>query len=385
MISKLRIFFASDTGVTLVIAVAWQAIFTLLGLLTKPDPSGVPLFHTTQWDGAWYMDIIKYQYTFNPASPAFYPLFPLIVSTLSILTFHLIPFTIIGLFINTVCLWLALKALLLIAREFAPEKFRYLSILFFLAAPAAFFMHLFYTEALFVALAFWAYILALKQRWLFMGILLGFLTASRLPSLLFIGLCGLEYLRAYGWNIKKAFNPNLAYFLLAPIGFTLYGLYLLTAHDNFFAMFHAYSATKDWVYQSFEPNFIHTLFRAAHEIYHALKGARPFDNDMIVNHTIPLLCIGILFFSSLYLLFKYRNKGIPLGIFGLCSIVFFTLNNNLVSVHRYTLPCLTIYIALLAFYTKYHRLRIAVVVITLIMLAAQIELLSLQKHSYFVG
>ena len=386
MIAKLKVFFTSDIGISLIIAITWQAIMTLIGALTRPAPVGTDiLYHTMQWDAGWYLDVINYHYVFNPASPAFYPLFPLVVIILSTITLHLIPYSIIGLFINTVCLWLALAALLLIAQEFAPKKYRYLSVLFLLAAPAAFFMHLFYTEALFIAIAFWAYAFALKKRWLLMGIMLGLLTASRLPSLLFVGLCGLEYLRVYHWNIKKACNPNLAYFLLAPIGFILYGLYLLAVRGDFLAMFHAYTATKDWVYQAFQPNFIHTLLRAMHEVYHAIKGVRPFDNDMIVNHIIPLLCVAILFISSLYLLFRYRGKGIPLGIFGLCSIVFFTVNNNLVSVHRYTLPCLTIYIALLAFYTAHRKPRFIVIGIVIIMLAAQAVLLHMRSYNFFVG
>ena len=85
-----------------------------------------------------------------------------------------------------------------------------------LSAPAAFFLHVFYGKALFLALSLWAYLFALKRNWIGVGILLALLTAARLPALLVIGLCGLEYLHSYSWNLKKAFNKNILWFLLAP-------------------------------------------------------------------------------------------------------------------------------------------------------------------------
>ena len=203
------------------------------------------------------------------------------------------------------------------------------------------------------------------------GITLAFLTATRLPSLLFLALCGLEYLRAYNWNIKKTINRNLASLLLAPAGFLLYGIYLLAVRGNFFAMFSAYKSTSAWAYLSFEPNFFHTIFTAAREMGRAVIGKRIFDNDIIVNYAIPLLCLAILLGCSIHLLYIYRGKGVPLGIFGLCSIIFFTVNNSLLAVHRYLLPCLSIYIVLALIYADYRRLRVLVISIGLTMLAVQ--------------
>jgi hypothetical protein len=232
-------------------------------------------------------------------------------------------------------------------------------------------MHLFYTEALFTALGFWAYAFALQRRWPLVAITLAFLTATRLPSLLFLGLCGLEYCRAYGWSPRRVFGRKLFYFFLAPAGFLLYGIYLLTVRGNFFAMFTAYKSTRAWDYLSFQPNFLHLIFRSAFEAGRGFLGWRPIDKDIIVNYTVPLLCLAVLFASSVYLLCFYRGKGIPLGIFGLCSLVFFTINNSLVAVHRYTLPCLSIYLGLALVYANYRRLRVLVMGTGLAMAVAQ--------------
>lgn len=368
--ARLNGFLLSDFAIAFIFAVLWQALMTLLGTILLRDRSGF-LDHTMQWDAHWYLNILKERYLIDPLSPAFYPLFPLIVGMLSALTFHSIPYSHLGLLVNTVSLGFALAALLTISREFGIQNFRYVTVVLFLAAPAAIFTHLFYSEAVFVAIGFWAYAFALQRRWLLVAITLAFLTATRLPSLLFLGLCGLEYLCAYNWSIKKAINRSLAYFLLAPAGFLLYGLYLLAFRGNFFAMFSAYKLPNSWPYLSFKPNFFYTIFRHARETARAATGKRIFDHNIIVNHAIPLLCLAILLGCSVCLLFTYRGKGVPLGIFGLCSIVFFTVNGTLLAVHRYLLPCLSIYIVLALIYADYRRLKVLVISIGLTMLAAQ--------------
>ncbi|OBJ58244.1 hypothetical protein A9W95_11885 [Mycobacterium sp. 1423905.2] len=366
----------SDAVIALAIALAWQGFMTILGTILLPDGSG-GLGHTILWDAQWYLNIVREQYLFNPASPAFYPLFPLIVGTLSAVTFHSIPYAHLGFLVNTVSLAFAVAALMRISRIFGLRNFRYVTVALFLAAPAAVFMHLFYTEAVFVALGFWAYALALQRRWLLMGITLGFLTATRLPAVLFVGLCGLEYLRACGWSAKKAFNRDLAAFIVAPMGFLLYGLYLLAVRGDFFAMFNAYKSTRAWGYLSFEPNFLYSIFRCGSETVRAVVGLRRFDNDITVNYAIPLFCLIVLFACSTYLLYSYRGKGVPLGIFGLCSIVFFTVNNSFVAVHRYSLPCLSIYLVLALVYANYRRLRAMVLGVGVAMLVAQATLIHL--------
>jgi hypothetical protein len=102
-----------------------------------------------------------------------------------------------------------------------------------------------------------------------------------------------------------------------------------------------------------------------------MVGARPWDKDITVNYAIPLLCLTLLFGCSIYLLLAYRGKGVPLGVFGLCSLVFFTVNNSLLAVHRYSLPCLTIYIALALAYAHHRRGKVLVISSATVMLTAQ--------------
>lgn len=361
---------------------------TFVGYILLPTSStGGILHHTVLWDSGWYLTVIEGHYTQSAPSAAFYPLFPLTIGLLHTLTFSLFSYPLIGFFVNTIALGTAIAGLLTIAKHFGIETGkRYVCVALFLLSPAAFFLHMFYGEAIFVGIAFWAYAFALQKKWLFVGIILAFLTASRLPSLLFVGLCGLEFLRANEWRIKKALNPKALYFLLAPIGFVAYGLYLFIVRGDFFAMFSAYKATNDWIYQSFNPNFLYPIARGCYQTALALIGRIPLTSEFAVNVMIPLFSLAVLFACSLYLVFRYRGKGVPLGIFGLVSIVFFTLNNNLVSVHRYTLPCLGISIALAHIYLHYRRLRPFVITVALAGFAIQILLITwLFTANKFVG
>ena len=112
----------------------------------------------------------------------------------------------------------------------------------------------------------------------------GSLTAARLPSILFVALCGLEYLRAYTWNIKQAINKKFLWFLLAPLGLIVYVLYLAVVRGDFFAMLHAYSTTNDWTYQVFNPNIFDTLHETVLKIASALTRDNSTTKFLLIMH-----------------------------------------------------------------------------------------------------
>ena len=344
-------FFKTDFGTALIITILWKILMLVIGYLIDRSVNGAVsiIHHTAGWDSGWYMTVINDHYLTNAASAAFYPLFPLLVGIVHYLSLNTIDILTAGQIINTISAWFLISALIILGRELLDDKKKFWLVALVLSMPAAFFLHIFYSEALFMALGLWAYIFALRRNWLATGILLTILTASRLPAILLVGLCGLEFMRAYNWNIKRILNKNLYYFLLAPLGFIAYGTYLLIVRGDFIAMFSAYHATNDWTYQIFDINFLKTITKASYQIFRALLGLRNFDNDVIFNHLLPLASIAFLAAGSVYLIFKQKGKYIPLGIYGLISIIMFTLNSNVVSAHRYILPCLTVYVALAIF------------------------------------
>ena len=204
-------------------------------------------------------------------------------------------------------------------------------------------------------------------------------------TFLVVALCGLEYLRAYEWNIKKALNPKILWFALAPIGFIAYSTYLFFVRGNFLAMFAAYDTSDDWTYQVFNPNIFETLAKQGYQLARVAVGVRPFDTGFAVNILLPLLLIGLLIAASVYLI-KKRGLYLPLGVYGLLAVVLFTLNSNIVSVHRYILTVLTLNIALLVFaLPKIQMYRIPLTIFIVISAGIQFWLYWLFIGSTFAG
>lgn len=367
-----------------VIAIAWQLLMVAVGYAL--DPSQGALGHMSHWDTGWYKHIIENGYgaEASPAAPAFYPLFPLLLYLLSKLTFGMIGLELLSLLLNTAMLGLIIVALRRIISLFGANTLQqYVGVAGLLSFPSAFFLHTFYTEALFIAIALWSYLFALQRRWWAVGTLLGVLTASRLPSVLFVGLAGLEYLRSYRWSLGKALNKNLLWFLLAPVGFVAYGLHLLAVRGDFWAMFSAYNTTDDWTYHALNLNIFQTIYQTIAKTTSSIANGQ-FNYEIFINYALPLASLVAILASSLYLYLKLATKAVPLSIFGLMSIVMFTLNSNVVSVHRYALACVVIYVALAAYSSTKRRLLVTGVIL-LLSIVVQLFIYNRFIDSVFAG
>lgn len=338
-------YITNDFRLALFIVIIWKFVMILVGFFIDTSLNNQPgiLDHTNHWDAGWYSFIINGGYEKNPSAAAFYPLFPLLVSILSIGPVSVL---LAGQIVNTLSVFFIIFGLLKLSSHFN-VKHPLVIVGLVLISPAAFFLHVFYSEALFFALGVWAYVFALRHRWFYCCILLGLLTACRLPSLLFVALCGLEYLHSYKWDMKQIFNKQLANFLIVPVGFICYAVFLNIKTGNALAMFAAYK-TNEWSYQIFNINFIETYLKNIYQIFRSIIGIRPIDIELLVNIYAPAIMLSLLLFSSIYLILKRNNNQhfLPLGVFGILSFIMFTLNSNVVSAHRYILPCLTIYFAI---------------------------------------
>jgi hypothetical protein len=351
-----------DWAKTFAMLVTFHAVLAVVAYLFQSSypsyPVGTPLdilgtrptllSHTFRWDSIHYYGILHGGYT-NPNTPwlpVFYPFFPLCVGLVQAITFGKLGFVAAGFLVNFIASWLAATSLLKTVRYFVTSTWApWLAVIAFLSAPTAYFLHGFYTEAVFCALGFWAYLFALRRQWTWMGLCLIPLTATRLPALLFVGLCALEFFRAQDWKPRRLLNWNLLWFPAAFIGFGAYSLYLRIATGDALKMFHAYTTSNSWPYHIFDPDIPRTIVRQF-EISVTAGVSAPPNNWDLVSHIIPMIALAVLMLSLGYVLHKHRGAGIPLAAFGLLSIVMFTLNSNVVAVHRYALPCVFVYIAM---------------------------------------
>ncbi|MFS8119068.1 MAG: mannosyltransferase family protein [Microcoleus sp.] len=398
-------FLKSDAGKALLIALCWQFLMTLLGIIierglvgfSKPGAdlpgfvkpgAGLPahtlLSHTLHWDGYWFEGITHGLYSHYISAPAFYPLFPLLVLIVGTLSFHVIGTLAAGLLINTVALWLAILALYKIALKFLDRPLLGWCVVgLFLASPAAFFLHTFYSEAVFCALAFGAYYFALEKRWALVGVSLGLLTASRITAILVVALCLLEYIRNNNWEIKKTFNKSALWFLLSPVGILLYGASLYVARGDFLGMVHSY---KLWSYHVFNLNFVATYYHALVTGFNGIFGMTSHSHsDILVNFILPVVALTALLAASIIAIFRVKGRGVPLGIAGLISFIMFTLNSDVNSVHRYVLPCLVVYVAAIYVLNRFRAFPLIFAMSLFGCFILQMLLYTLFISGYFAG
>ncbi|WP_199441478.1 hypothetical protein [Umezawaea beigongshangensis] len=353
-----------------VVVLVWQAAMTAVGAVVEPSlllttgiarMSGVDptvLVHTYRWDGLWFHRIMSGEYATDAAVPAFYPLFPLSVRLVQLASFGTLPFLAAGLLLNTAATWLGVVALIKITRYFAVgPRMPWLAVALFLTSPAALFLHAFYSEATFIALGFWAYLFALRRQWIWMALCLIPLTSSRITAVLFVGLCFLEFCRSVNWKPRGLLSWKLLLFPASALGFAAFAIHLEIVSGRALGMTSAYEANPAWGYHVFNPNILNTVGRETWLVLRALTGNVPMSYGTVVDHLLPLVGLLLLLVASVYVLVALRWDGVPLAAFGLMSFVMFTLNSNLVSVHRYTLPCVVLYLALVIAVERRPALR----------------------------
>jgi len=309
-------------------------------------PAGTPYIiqHTYRWDSQWYAGISSNNwYKTNANSPAFYPLFPLIIHATTYVTGNNV--VIAAFVVNFIATGIAFCFLGLIVLEFTKNTSLALrSVLFFAAFPAAFYMHVMYSEAIFCALGFAAFYYALRRRWLICCLLLALSIVTRLPGALFALACFIEYLRSVNYSYKKV-GLNILYFAITPLGFLAYAYYLYKLYGSPLYMFKAYHVGNIWSYENFRLNIFSTMYHTGRSAIAALVH-KPGGWFFYVLWQFPSMLAWL--FGILITLYGWiRNFiNIPMIVLVLGSCLLLSLNGNFVSVIRYILPLFPIYIVL---------------------------------------
>jgi hypothetical protein len=155
-----------------------------------------------RWDSGWYWTIADHGYRFQPPAPSnvnFFPLYPLL-SWLVGLPLRLLlsaehAFYLGGMLVSQVAFACAAAGLLRLGRDLVGEAGARRAVWLFCLFPFSMFFSAVYTEALFAALAIWAFVFAREERWWAASLLAGLAAVTRIPGFL-VGLAlGIEYLR----------------------------------------------------------------------------------------------------------------------------------------------------------------------------------------------
>lgn len=347
------------------IAVLWQLTLTVIGTLIDASTHGRAasvglLGHTERWDALWFEGIIDNGYGAEPASVAFYPAFPLLISILRIVTGGQVGVLVLGLVLNTVALGFAIRALLVIAERLGfTASNRWTPAAMLLTAPPALFCHVFYSESVFLAFAAWAYAFALRRQWALMGLMLVGVTASRLPGLLMLALCGLEFWRSKGWSLRGLLDWRILWLPFGLLGFGAYAVHMWAVFGDPLAMINNVRTSGAWPYHVLQPNVLLTLADQSADVIRAVFGidGAVLTPEVLHYQAIPLISLLVLAVSAVFLAVVWRRDSIPLVVFSALAIVMYTLNSNVISVHRYVFVCFTIYVAGAALVQRFPKWR----------------------------
>jgi Dolichyl-phosphate-mannose-protein mannosyltransferase len=194
-------------------------------------PLGLIARVLTQWDGLWYMEIVRggYPRSIPPdityfqqeARAAFFPLYP----TLARLADRMLPGgdTFAALFVNLVLAVVALVLVGLLARRLFGIQVAERAMVLFAVFPGSFVLSYAYAEALLIVLAAACLLFLVDERWLLAGVAAGLATATRPNGIALVAACavaaGIAVYRRRDWL-------SLIAPLLAPVGFISFQLFL---------------------------------------------------------------------------------------------------------------------------------------------------------------
>jgi len=205
-------------------------------------PFGLVFGVLTQWDGQWYMEIIRggYPRSIPPdvtyfqleARAAFFPLYPMTARALD----WILPGgdTFAALFLNLV---LSIAAVLLIgvlARRLYGTDVAERAMVLFAVFPGSFVLSFAYAEAMLIVLACLCFWFLLEERWLFAGVVATLASATRPNGLALFAACAVAALLAIR---RRGDWTSLIAPLLAPIGFIAFQVFLAAHTDERWAWF----------------------------------------------------------------------------------------------------------------------------------------------------
>ena len=238
----------------------------------------------SHWDGEHYVALAAGGYLQPPdnVSPAFFPLYPLLVRSLAELfggPLALGALSVWGVLLSLIAFPFALYFLYNIAREGWGERTAQVTLLSLAFFPTSFFFNAAYTESLFLALSggcIWA--LRVRRDLLLACALCGFATATRNVGVFLLVPLAYEWLRGeagrgYGWG------KGVASLALASSGLVAYAAYLWSRSGDLFLF---YSAQGYW---SRRPTDLSTsvtsVFVEAYESLAGLFRPRPMADSAV--------------------------------------------------------------------------------------------------------
>jgi hypothetical protein len=282
-----------------------------------------------RWDAINYLHIAKYGYTAtgeNAHLLAFFPLLPLLMRLVTGLTHNLLVsgFIISGLTSVTTGLLLYRLVRLDFRRSIAQRAIWFLFIF-----PTSYFLHIPYTESLFLTLALGSFLAARSDHWQLAGILGMTACLSRVNGLVLIPALAAEALHQY-WQTRR-FKIQWLWIGLIGVGIVGYLLLNIQVTGHPFTFMHlqkqAWGRSLDWPW--------HGIWIS----WQSLSWRTPSDGYLVVLQEILFAILSLIF--TIWSWFKLRPA---YSVWMTGNWLLFTSNSLLYSVPRYVLILFPLYI-----------------------------------------
>src|SRR5436309_12173854 len=171
-----------------------------------------------QWDATHFLRIAEFGYSAADKFKAwFYPFYPWCVRFFSYFTGD---FLVASFVVSGIALLVAVVILRRIAALELPGPLADRAVYFFLIFPTAFYLHIGYTESLFLALALGSIFAARKERWWLAGLLCAFSWMTRANGIVLLPTLAVEAI--YHWRLHKRWRWQWLWIGIVPFGFVIY-------------------------------------------------------------------------------------------------------------------------------------------------------------------
>lgn len=282
-----------------------------------------------RWDADNYLYIAEHGYTTVGEKRfllVFFPLYPLLIALFEIIvgSYLLSAFIVSG--IASIALGLFFR--LLVKLDF-PEKTAQSAVIFLFIFPTSYFLHIPYTESLFLALVvgcFWA---ARTEKWIIAGIL-GFLACqTRINGIVLFPALLFEIWEQYR-NTRKI-NWYWLTIALVPLGFISYLVlnYIVTGTPFMFLEYQR----QNW------SRYLSVPFHGLWEKYRTIVDQNPANSNMVGFQELLFVAIG---FFAIVLGWKYLRNSYKTWM--IANWLLFIGTSFVLSVPRYTLTMFPIFI-----------------------------------------
>lgn len=308
-----------------------------------------------RWDAEQYLKLAQFGYTGTGDDRfliVFFPLYPLIVSIFGSLTGSYL----FGAFFVTA---VASAALGLVFRELVrldhSEKIAQLSVIFLFIFPTSYFLHIPYTESLFLALTIGAFLSARKRKWMITGIVGCLACATRINGLILVPALAFELWQEYRETGKT--DAKWLFLLLIPAGFAGYLLlnYVI--------------AGDPLIFMTYQREHWYRYFRWPWEgIWETVKR---IDNPKSVDaHMTGIQELIFVLLGAVSTLIGWRELRNSYRVWMVLNWLLFVSTSFVISVPRYTLTLFPLFFLMAIAARKYWSVYVFIVAWSLLFLGA---------------